>query len=128
MENIESNFYKNETEAAEQIDLADMAVRESIERIRKNLEEKQKESKDEFFKKLKIGELTPEALMVLNASIEEEKSFFPKGSKKEAVKVMIESGLYPQHFNNPEDRLNYIKELITLYPNNFYKREEKFEK
>jgi ATP-dependent Lon protease len=125
MENLEPIIPKEEIKE-KKINLADFAVKESIERIQKNLEEKQKESKDEFFKKLKIKELTPEALMILNTSMEEFEEPFPKSAKQEALRAALESPLYPTAFSSSEDRLKYIKELIILYPNSFYKKE--FEK
>lgn len=122
MESLEQNIQKKEIEAKE-INLADLAVKEAIDRIKNDLENKQKESKDEFFKRLKIKELNPEALMILNTSMEEFEEPFPKSAKREAIKTMVESNLYPDVFKSPKDRLEYIKELIVLYPNSFYKRE-----
>ncbi len=99
---------------------------ESLKEIKKSLEAKQNESQDEFFKKLDLGKLKPEALMVLNAAIEESQTPFPKEIKKKAVAMASESAFYPEDFSSPKERLDYIKDIIIRYPNAFYTEGKEF--
>ncbi len=93
---------------------------ETVEQVKNELRKKQKESEDEFFEKLDLDQLKPEALMVLNAAIEKFKTPFPKDIKKKAVEMASESVFYPEDFSGPKERLNYIKDIIIRYPNAFY--------
>lgn len=110
------------------IDLANLAVKEAIDSIIKRLEEKQKESKDDFFKKMKIQELTPEALMILNMSMEEKDRYLPKDVLENAFELVKDSVVYNNSdaYKNTQERLEYIKEIIVRYPNTFYKKKENF--
>lgn len=99
---------------------------EAVERVKKELTKKQKESEDEFFKKLELDQFKPEALMILNAAVEEFKTPFPKDIKRKAVEMASESPLYPEGFSCLKERLNYIKDIIIRYPNVFYTKEREF--
>ncbi len=99
---------------------------ETLGRVKSELRKKQKESEDEFFKKLDLDQLKPEALMVLNAAIEESQTPFPKEIKKKAVAMASESVFYPEDFSSPKERLDYIKDIIIRYPNAFYTEEKEF--
>lgn len=130
MESIQRKISETKMEKSEpkEIDLADLAVKEAIESIIKKLEEEQKESKDDFFKKLKIRELTPEALMILNISMKEEERSLPKDVLKNAFEVVKESNIYNNSdaYGNTQERLACIEDIIIHYPNTFYKKKENF--
>ena len=99
---------------------------EAIECVKKELKKKQEESKDEFFKKLDLDQLKPEALMILNAAVERFQTPFPAEIKRKAVAMASESAFYPEDFSGPEERLDYIKGVIVRYPNAFYTEERDF--
>ncbi|NOY35495.1 MAG: hypothetical protein GXP44_01060 [bacterium] len=120
LKEVHTNISENKAET----NLGEEIAEESLERIKENLEIKQRESEDEFFKKLDLGQLKPEALVILNATMEEFETPFPKDIKKKAVSMASESPLYPDDFSGPSERLAYIKDLIVRYPNAFYTKEK----
>jgi hypothetical protein len=113
---------KNPAEEREQY-LLDSAFEEGLARVRRKLERWQSESDDKFFQKLDISELTPEALMILDKSMKDFNKPFNPETKKEAVKLGMGSPLYFKVNPTPEERLDFIKELILHHPNAFYRRE-----
>jgi hypothetical protein len=133
MENLDStgkelsrrDYGKQEKKHSE---LVDNAIRRSIEATTAKLEAMQKESKDDFFKKLNIRGLTPEALMILNIPIEREGKPLPRNVLENAFEIAKDDQIYndPDAFADPKERLAYIKEIILRYLNTFYKEKEKF--
>lgn len=106
--------------------LADYAFKQGLIRVVNELKEVQEKSEDPFFKKINIDDLDPEALMVLNTSIETSGRPFSKEVIENAFNIVKESPMYFNKvtFDDSEDRINYIKELISLYPNTFFKKSE----
>ena len=133
MENLDStgkelsrrDYGKQEKKHSE---LVDNAIRRSIEATTVKLEAMQKESKDDFFKKLNIRGLTPEALMILNIPIEGEGKPLPRNVLENAFEIAKDDQIYndPDAFADPKERLAYMKEIILRYLNTFYKEKEKF--